>query len=93
MRHLHLKGAVSVVKSLAAELMQRMANSYRTASFPPGSMTNGTTTARVRVRVAVTGGGGRTLTEALARELSEYEPVYDPLLVHRGLHTAWMLRL
>ncbi len=46
----------------------------------------------LRVRVAVTGGGGAGLVEALEADAREYRPLYDPLLVHRGLRAAWQLR-
>lgn len=45
----------------------------------------------LQVRVAVTGGGGAELVEALEADAREYRPLYDPLLVHRGLRAAWRL--
>lgn len=76
-RHLHVKGAVAVVKAVAADLERRRP--------PDGSERP------LQVRVAVTGGGGAELVEALEADAREYRPLYDPLLVHRGLRAAWRL--
>jgi len=53
-----------------------------------------TGTASLQVRIAVTGGGGTALIEALGQDSGGggYQYVYDPLLVHRGLQLAWQLQ-
>lgn len=82
-RHLHIKGALAVIHSVANDLKQRW-----TSTASPNDH------ASLQVRIAVTGGGGTALIEALGQDSGGggYQYVYDPLLVHRGLQLAWQLQ-